>query len=257
MRVRIRFASLASGAIVAALLATCGSMSDNARLARYTLVVGIDVSGSFKSTGNYDDAIEFAAQYIYHHLNGLGGLRVPTALFVGSVGGAKPGEAKSYQPIHAFQNKSVDEIAAVLIEQYPSEDALTDFNVFFDRVASLVQRQGLVLSPLDIVILSDGIHDVTGEAGGEEDSPYALIDLDPLEYLSRSVTVRLLYASPTVSVNWEQEIQRRRVRMWTVDAEVMKGWKEQMDPDKELDDQENLWTWINENVDFRVRSRRF
>lgn len=257
MRVRIRFVSLAAGAIVAALLAACGNMNENARLARFTLVVGIDVSGSFKSTGNYDDAVEFAAHYIYNHLNGLGELRTPTALFVGSVGGAQPGEAKSYQPIHAFQNKNVDEIGTVLRAQYPSEDALTDFNVFFDRVASLVKRQGLVLSPLDIVIFSDGIHDVTGRAGGEEESPYALIDLDPLEYLSRSVTVRLLYASPTVSVNWEKEIQRRRVRMWTVDAQVMQGWKEQFDPDKELDDQENLWTWIKENVDFRVRSRRF
>ena len=120
-----------------------------------------------------------------------------------------------------------------------------------------MKRQGLVLSPLDIVILSDGIHDVTGLAGSEEENPYALIDLDPLEYLSRSVTVRLLYASPTVSVNWEQEIQRNRVRMWTVDAQVMIGWKEQLDPDLELDEQENLWTWIRENVDFRVRSRRF
>lgn len=99
--------------------------------------------------------------------------------------------------------------------------------------------------------------DVTGRAGGEEESPYALIDVDPLEYLSRSVTVRLLYASPTVSVNWEKKIQRRRVRMWTVDAQVMQGWKEQFDPDKELDNQENLWTWMRENVDFRVRSRRF
>ena len=45
MRVRIRFASLAAGAIVAALLAACVSMNDNARLARFTLVGGIDVSG--------------------------------------------------------------------------------------------------------------------------------------------------------------------------------------------------------------------
>jgi hypothetical protein len=257
MRVRIRFASLTAGVMAAALLATCVNMNENARLARFTLVVGIDVSGSFRATGNYDDAIEFAANYIYSHLNGLGELRVPTALFVGSVGGEQPGEAKSFQPIHAFQNKSVDEITALLREQYPSEDALTDFNIFFDRVATLVKRQGLVLSPLDIVILSDGIHDVTGQAASGEEGPYALIDLDPLEYLSRSVTVRLLYASPTVSVDWERKIERQRVRMWTVDAQVMKGWKDQVDPDLELDAQENLWKWIGENVNFRVRSRRF
>jgi len=69
--------------------------------------------------------------------------------------------------------------------------------------------------------------------------------------------VRLLYASPTVSVDWERKVERQRVRMWTVDAQVMNGWKEQLTPDLELDSQEILWTWINENVDFRVRSRRF
>ncbi|MFC1540017.1 hypothetical protein ACFL41_00845 [Gemmatimonadota bacterium] len=256
MRVRKKIASLVAGAICAVLLTACGSMEDNTRLSRYTLVVGIDVSGSFRSTGNFGNAIEFAANYIYCHLNGLGELRQPTALFVGPVGGSQPGEAQSYQPIHAFQNKSVDEIAAMLTEQFPADDALTDFNVFFDRVASLVQRHNLVLSPLDIVIFSDGIHDVPGQSGGEE-GPYHLINLDPLEYLSRSVTVRLLYASPTVSVDWERKVERQRVRMWTVDAQVMGGWKDQLVPDLELDVQENLLTWINENVDFRVRSRRF
>ena len=257
MRGRNKVALLVADAIVVVVLAACVNMGDSERMARYTLVVGIDVSGSFRSTGNYDDAIDFAAHYIYFHLNGLGELRTPTALFVGSVGGGQPGEVKSYQPIHAFQNKDVDEIAASLREEYPSEDALTDFNVFFDRVASLVKRQGLVLAPLDIVVLSDGVHDVTGLVSSEDESPYSLIDLDPLEYLSRSVTVRLLYGSPTVSVDWEREIQRRRVRIWTVDAPVMKGWREQFDSDLGLDEQENLWKWISENVDFRVRSRRF
>jgi len=127
MRVRKKVASLVAGAIFAVLLAACVNMEDNTRLSRFTLVVGIDVSGSFR-------------------LNGLGELREPTALFVGPVGGSQPGEAQSYQPIHAFQNKSVDEIAVMLTEQFPADDALTDFNVFFDRVASLVQRHGTSLS---------------------------------------------------------------------------------------------------------------
>jgi hypothetical protein len=97
---------------------------------------------------------------------------------------------------------------------------------------------------------------VTGQVEAGE-SPYDLINLDPLEFLSRSVTVRLLYASPTVSVDWERKVKRQRVRMWTVDAQVMDGWRDQVMPDLELDAQENLLTWINENVDFRVRSRRF
>jgi len=257
MRGRAGLTSLVVAAIVTASSAACIGTGGGTRLARSTLVIGIDVSGSFRDSGHYEEAIEFAAHYLYGHMNGLGELRVPSAVFVGSVGGERPGEAKSYQPIHAFQGKSVEEIAASLREQYPSEEAFTDFNIFFDRVASLVQRQGLILAPLNIVVISDGVHDVTGRDITELESPYADIDLSPLEYLSRSVTVRLLYASPTVSVEWERQINRRRVRMWTVDAQVMGGWQEQLKADIELGEQEDFWKWISENVDFRVRSRRF
>lgn len=221
---------------------------------RSTLVIGIDVSGSFRS--HYSDAIDFAAHYLYGHLNGLGDLRVPSAVFVGSVGGDRPGEAKSFQPVHAFQGKNVGEIAAQLRELFPPQDSYTDFNVFFDRVATLVKRQGLILAPLDIVILSDGVPDVTGAVQASAKSPYAEINLTSLEYLSRSVTVRLLYPSPTVAVNWEREIDRGRVRMWTVDAPVMVGWREQLQTERSLEAQEDLWKWVWDNVDFRVRSRR-
>jgi len=79
--------------------------------------------------------------------------------------------------------------------------------------------------------------------------------VSPLEYLSRSVTVRLLYGSPTSSVAWERDIKSRRVRMWTVDEQVMSGWREQLDPSLSTDIQDHLWSWIEDNVDFRVRSR--
>jgi hypothetical protein len=227
--------------------------ADNARQARSTLVIGIDVSGSFRSTGNYDEAVDFAAHYLFGHLNGLGELRVPSAVFVGSIGGMRVGEPKSFQPIHAFQGKTIPEIATQLRESFPPEDSFTDFNAFFGRVATLVKRQGLVLAPLSVVVLSDGIPDATA---GPDTSAYARIDLAPLEYLSRSVTVRLLYASPTASVAWEREIERRRVRMWTVDDQVMSGWREQAGSASADDAQGELWTWINDNVDFRVRSRR-
>lgn len=243
--------------VAAALLTACVTLAacqpvDGDRRARSTLVLGIDVSGSFQNSGNYDDAIDFAAHYLYGHLNGLGELAVPSAVFVGSVGGEVPGQTKSFQPIHAFQGKSPEEIAAVLREQYPSQDGFTDFNAFFDRVATLVKRQGLILAPLNIVVFSDGIPDVN--VTGEE-SRYSTIDLTPLEYLSRSVTVRLLYATPTVSVAWERDIDRRRVRMWTVDHDVMSGWREQLEaePDSAMGDP--LWGWVKDNVDFRVRSR--
>ena len=75
-----------------------------------TLIVGIDVSGSFK--GQYDDATEFASYYIYAHLHGLGGLRTPTALFVTSIGGERPGEPKAFHPIDDFANSSREQIAS-------------------------------------------------------------------------------------------------------------------------------------------------
>ena len=178
-----------------ALLATAGMLgtlgyampAGSDRVPKSTLVIGMDVSGSFRR--HHADAIEFTAHYLYGHLNGLGELRKPSAVFVGSVGGGSPGEAKSFQPIHACCASCI-----------PRKTSYTDFNAFFDRIATLVKRQGLVLAPLNIVILSDGLPDVTGRHGADGD-PYAAIDLAPLEYLSRSVSVRLLYASPTVAVD--------------------------------------------------------
>jgi len=236
--------------------ATACAPGDGTRTARSTLVIGIDVSGSFRARGHYDDAIDFAAHYLYGHLNGLGDLRVPSAVFVGSVGGARVGEPKSFQPMHAFAGKSVDEIAAQLRAYFPPEDALTDFNAFFGRVATLVKRQGLVLAPLDVVVLSDGIPDQTRRSSADTTGAYAGIDVSPLEYLSRSVTVRLLYGSPTASVAWERQVERQRVRMWTVDDQVMAGWREQEDAGQSMDMQDDLWKWIDDNVDFHVRSRR-
>ncbi len=252
----------ASGANRLGTLVACGLLvttactlpGERTATPRSTIVVGIDVSGSFKQ--HYEDAIDFAAHYLYGHLNGLGNLRVPSAVFVGSVGGDKPGEAKSFQPVHAFQGKSVEQIAAQLRQLFPPEDSYTDFNAFFDRVSTLVKRQGLILAPLDVVVLSDGVPDVTGNVDPSRGNLYAQIDITPLEFLSRSVTVRLLYPSPTVAVNWERQVDRGRVRMWTVDAPVMRGWREQLHADGELDTQKDLWKWVGDNVDFRVRSRR-
>ncbi len=219
---------------------------------RVSLFIGIDVSGSFQATGQYDDALRFAAHYIYGHLNEMGTLNQAHALFVGSIGGAAPGETKSFHPIHDFKNKNVDEIDAALRQWFKPDDRFTDFNAFFDRVATLVKRQNLILKPLTIVVISDGVPDVR-ERADAQDSPYRSINFKPLEYLSRNVTVRLLYANPTIAVNWETHIERNRVRMWTVDGEVMEGWREQIVPGLALEEQELLWQWIAENVDFRVR----
>ena len=256
MTARTVMSRLAWVGMAAALSACIPDPDAPPRQPRSTLVIGIDVSGSFKSTGNYADAIEFAAHYLHAHLSAYGELKQPSAVFVGSVGGERPGEAKSFQPISAFAGKSPQEIAAVLLDHYPSaEDGFTDFNAFFDRVSTLVKRQGLTLSPLNIILLSDGIPDVTRNSAGGAEARYANIDLGALEYLSRNVTVRLLYATATVSVAWERQIDRRRVRMWTVDDEVMRGWREHMDNNIPDESQERMWKWMLDNVDFRVRSR--
>jgi hypothetical protein len=222
------------------------------RVARNTLVIAIDVSGSFQRDGRYDSAIDFLAYYLYGHLRGLGELKKPTALFVGSIGGERPFETKSFQPIHTFQGMSVGEIAAYLRREYPARDGLTEFNPFFDRVATLIKRQGLVLSPINIVLFTDGLPD-TPAAKGDSLGPYKKISLSKLEYLSKSVTLRLLYPSPTVAVRWERHVPRRRVRMWTVDNQVMQTWRRQYRPGVRPEQQTALWKWIEDNVDFKVR----
>lgn len=243
--------SFAVGALFA--LAACVPTEEAARTPRYTLVVGIDVSGSFRNSGSYDDALKFAAYYLEAHLNGFGGLQVPTAVFVGSVGGSHQGEAKTFHPIHDFLGKDRDQIEADLREWFPSEDQLTDFNTFFAQAADLIKQRGLTLAPLNMVLFTDGVPDVARDS---EEDPYEAIDVSPLEYLSRSVTVRVLYPTPTVASSWRRGVSRRRVRLWTQDAEVMRGWDAQFRPELAMEDQELLWTWVLDNVDFRVRRER-
>ncbi|MFW6200810.1 MAG: hypothetical protein ACOC8K_09565, partial [Gemmatimonadota bacterium] len=254
--------------LLGAFSTACEEMADSMQEPRHVLVVGIDVSGSFRNSERYSDAVEYLSYYIYGHLNELGELTRPTALFVGSVGGDTPGETKAFHPIHDFQGKDPEEIARDLDRWFPANDRLTDFNAFFDRVAERMQRQGLVLAPIDIVLVSDGVPDLqatrgnpparpAAEEGGEEVDPYASIDLSPLEYLSRTITVRVLYPDPTVAANWERRVQRQRVRVWTTDAQVMAGWQDQLELGVPPEEQTALWNWTQDNVDFRVRARIF
>jgi hypothetical protein len=239
-------ASCASAALVLSAVVACAPPADGARVARSTLVIGIDVSGSFRGKAHYESAIDFTANYLYAHLHGLGGLKQPTAVFVGSFGGEKPGETKSFQPIHTFQNMTVPQIAAFLRKEYPSNDGLTD-------VGTLVKRQNLVLSPLNIVMLTDGLPDTPSEKN-DSLSKYKNINVSGLEYLSKNTTIRVLYPRPTVAVHWEKKVPRRRVRMWTVDDEVMATWRSHYHASAGQDSQAELWKWISDNVDFRVRS---
>lgn len=243
-------------ALAAAVGCGAGAAREATAPARSTLVIGLDVSGSFRQSGQFDDAIDFAAHYLYGHLNGLGDLRVPTAVFVGSLGGERAGEPKTFHPIQDLSGKSVEEIAADLRAWFPETDPFTDYNAFFRRVAVHVQRQNLVLAPLNIVLFSDGVPDIPGAQRLSPESLYARIDLSPLEYLSRSVTVRLLYAAPPVAEHWERNIERQRVRIWTQDADVMLGWRRHVRAEVAPAEQDSLWSWVGNLVDFRVRRGR-
>jgi hypothetical protein len=244
--------SLAAVGMILA-LAACGAPQEGGSktIPRSTLVIGIDVSGSFGKS--YESSIDFTANYLYAHLHGLGGLKQPTAVFVGAIGGERPQETKSFQPIDTFEHMSVAEIARYLRKEYPNRDGLTDFNPFFNRVATLVTRQNLVLAPLNIVLVTDGVPD-TPAAKNDSLGKYKKIDVSKLEYLSKNVTVRVLYPRPTIAVRWEKQIPRHRVRMWTVDDEVMATWTKHYHKGAPPEDQAELWKWINDNVDFRVRS---
>jgi hypothetical protein len=45
------------------------------------------------------------------------------------------------------------------------------------------------------------------------------------------------------------------VRLWTQDDQVMVGWRTQLAMGEPPEAQDKLWSWINDNVDFRVRAR--
>ncbi len=253
-----RFTTAALAAATAMAATACrggGRQGEANKPPASTMIIGIDVSGSFRDSSMYDDALQFASLYIYAHLNGLDGLKVPTSLFVSSIGGARVGEPKAFHPINDFQGRTPDQIAADLRSWFPQTDTYTDFNAFFARVSSLVRERGLILAPLNVVVLSDGMPDVPpGTRLAANQNPYTRIDVSPLEFLSRSVTVRVLYASPQVGENWKRLVHHKRVRFWTQEAQVMAGWHQQYKPNLPLAQQAELWKWVRDNVDFRARA---
>ncbi len=245
----------AVGGALALSLVAC-SRTQEAGPPRSTLVIGLDISGSFRRNSNFNGAIDFAALYIYAHVNGLGGLRPNTAIFVGELGGERPGQAKVFHPIQDLTGKTPGQIAADLRAWFPQEDPITDFNAFFQRAALHVRRNNLVLAPLNVVLFSDGEPDYAGAGRLSLDERYKRVDLSPLEYLSRNVTVRLLYADPPVAQLWERKVPRKRVRLWTQDAEVMKGWRRHQVEGVPMQKQDSLWSWVQNVVDVRVRRER-
>jgi hypothetical protein len=237
------------------LTAGCNLANENVK-PRLSMFIGVDISGSFKNTRYFHDSLDFLAYYIYAHLNGLGGLDIPNVLFVSSIGGAKANEPKTFYPIQSFENKSVEEIRTKLGEIFPESisNPFTDYNAFFEQVSHIVKSKNLVLRPISIVMLSDGIPDVKKEGGKD----FSSIHVEPLERLARNVTIRLLYTNAVVGKDWITKVRRKRVKVWTQDAEVLCSWKDPdiMKPDKQLEEQDYFFAWLRDNVDFGVRSRR-
>jgi hypothetical protein len=225
---------------------------------RLSMFIGVDISGSFLQGKYFDDSIDFLAHYIYAHLNGYGGLDVPSVLFVGSIGGEKQDEPKTLFPKSDFENKSIDEIREQLKESFPNNkfNPFTDYNAFFDQIARTVRDRNLILKPISIVMISDGIPDVP--TGGKQKADFEDIIVKPLELLARNITIRLLYTDAVVGKDWQTKVSRKRVKIWTQDAQVMKSWKEPniLLPNTKYENQERFFKWIDDNVDFGVRARR-
>ncbi len=235
------------------LLTSCFDEGQENKVQRSTLFVGIDVSGSFTRTKMFKDGMKFLAEYIHETLEGKGRLMAPKDLYIGGIGGNIKEDPRSFFPIHDFEGRSKEQIYQKLIKEFSGEkDNLTDFNTFFRRVSSIVKQKNLVLAPLKIVLITDGVPEIAGKRSKKAiKQAYEKIDLTPLEYLTRNVSLRILYALPRVGNNWRSYVPTKRIKIWTVEPRVMYGWKEQ----KKRKKTSALNDWIADNVDLRIKSR--
>ena len=254
-----KFISKVLFTLLAVIILIAGCTPAEEQKPRLSLFIGVDISGSFINSGYFDESLNFLAHYIYAHLNGIGGLEEPNVLFVSSIGGSTPEEPKTFFPIHVFENMSVEEIEAKLHEIFPKDkqNPFTDFNAFFEHVALTIRNKNLVLRPVSVVMVSDGIPDAPDVIkNGETD--YRSLELHSLERLSRNVTIRLLYTDPVTGRNWQTKIPRRRVKIWTQDAKVMTTWNDSTIflANQPLDQQSRWINWTKDNVDYGVRARR-
>lgn len=227
--------------------------ADSKNVGRLVSFIGVDVSGSFRKLK--DESLRFISRYMYAHLHGCGELARLKSLFVGSIGGAKANEVKTFYPIEKFKYKSIEGIEKELTGIFnETQNQYTDYNAFFHQVANFMRNKKLLMKPTDIVLLSDGIPDAPKVKGKHN---YRSLKLKPLENLSRKITVRLLYTSAVSGNHWQNDIPRSRVRVWTQDAKVMKMWNSQdiMVPGKPFAQQERFFDWIRQNVDWSVRKK--
>ncbi|MBT4791541.1 MAG: hypothetical protein HON90_08215 [Halobacteriovoraceae bacterium] len=217
-----------------------------------TIFIGIDVSGSFTRTKRFKDAMAFLGEYVWAHLENKGRLSKPKDLYIGGIGGNVKEDPQAFFPIHDFIGKSPKEITKKLLQEFGGQkDNLTDFNTYFLRVKSIVKQKNLVLAPISIIMITDGVPEIAGRSKQAVKQAYSRISIKPLEYLARNISIRILYAGPRVGNNWRTYVPTKRVRIWTVEPEVMYGWQEQ----KKRNGQKGLWNWIADNIDLRIQSR--
>ncbi len=234
-------------------IAGCNFDKKGNRTQQSSIFIGIDVSGSFTRTKSFKDGVGFLSYYLYGHLNAKGNLSKPTDLYVGGIGGNQKEEPQAFFPIHDFAGLSAKKIQKKLMKEFSKQkDNLTDFNTFFQRVKSIVKQKNLVLSPISLVLLTDGVPEIAkGKSKKAIKQAYSKIDLSPLEYLTRNISVRLLYSNPRIGNHWRNYVPTKRIKIWTVEPVVMYGWREQLKRNKP----KGLWKWIEDNVDLRIRSR--
>ena len=182
-----------------------------------------------------------------------GGARLRDYLMKAAVRGGK----KVVVPRSLNQRVYLEQIEAQLYTIFPRSrvNKYTDFNSFFQQVADMVDQKKLILKPLSIVLMTDGVPDV---GGNTRDERFRNLNLKPLEGLSRNITVRVLYTDAVTAKNWRDEVPRKRVKVWTQDAVVMAEWKnpKTLIPGKAPADQQKFFSWVKDNVDFQPRLRR-
>ncbi len=234
------------------LIGACNFEKEDPKTQRSTIFIGIDVSGSFTKTKKFKDGMKFLGQYIHAHLENKGGLTTPVDLYVGGIGGSEKEDPQDFFPVHDFRNLKPDQIEKKLLKEFANQkDNLTDFNTFFERIRSLVKQKNLVLAPIDVIMITDGVPEIAGKSKKAIKLAYGKIDLKPLEYLTRNINIRILYANPRVGNNWRTYVPTRRIKVWTVEPRVMFGWSNQI----MRQGPEGLYTWIRDNVDLRIQSR--
>lgn len=217
-----------------------------------TLFIGVDVSGSFTKTKMFKDGMKFLGVYIHHHLENKGPLSRPVDLYVGGIGGNIKEDPQDFFPIHDFLGLSPLKIEEKLLKEFSKQrDNLTDFNTFFERTKSIVKQKNLVFSPLDILLVTDGIPEIAGKSKKAIKQGYSKINLKPIEYLTRNVSIRILYAGARVGSHWRNYVPTTRIKVWTVEPRVMYGWKTQQG----RNGTKGLLNWIRDNIDLKIKSR--